>query len=91
MLFSVAYLVVRRLLSCLIVLARSEVSNDNTACPAKGYIAGERRGSGSGLGRRSAGQPGCSPDEPFRRPRLLTSGFAGTAARSKRFEDRRIR
>ena len=28
MLFSVAYLVVRRLLSCLIVLARSEVSND---------------------------------------------------------------
>ena len=28
MLFSVAYLVVRRLFSCLIVLARSEVSND---------------------------------------------------------------
>ena len=28
MLFSVAYLVVRRLLSCLIVLTRSEVSND---------------------------------------------------------------
>ena len=28
MLFSVAYLVVRRLLSCLIVLARSEVSSD---------------------------------------------------------------
>ena len=28
MLFSVAYLVVRRLLSCLIVLARSEVSKD---------------------------------------------------------------
>jgi putative transposase len=28
MLFSVAYLLVRRLLSCLIVLARSEVSND---------------------------------------------------------------
>jgi len=28
MLFSLAYLVVRRLLSCLIVLARSEVSND---------------------------------------------------------------
>ena len=28
MLFSVAYLVVRRLLNCLVVLARSEVSND---------------------------------------------------------------